>query len=140
MLLVTQGAPNAEEVLPGALDRLALAATARRFPFPSAVRDNSETAREPYDVWRARAVAAFPGFGYYNATQPVSEKVGEGELVVGDAIDDLADIAADLDHVLHLWPRSPELALWEFQESFAAHWGLHLRSLQLYLQSRPWGW
>ena len=66
-------------------------------------------------------------------------KVGEAALNVGDAVDDIADIAMDLDDVLCRWTESPDDALWHFVHGFNAHWGEHLRALQLYLYVRREG-
>jgi len=90
----------------------------------------------PYAERRALAQERFPGYGYYNLVSPVAEKVGEAEVVVGDAIDDIADIAGDLAVVEWCWSHTTRAdALWNFEFSYRTHWGQHLRALQLYLHS-----
>lgn len=95
----------------------------------------------PYECRRALACERFPHLGHYNAAGSVSESPGESDLVVGDAIDDIADIAGDLADAVWRWERTSEAdALWHLQESFRYHWGQHLRGLQLYLYCRINGW
>ena len=124
--------------LPPLLDRLALAATTLDPPFDS--REHPDPPTASYDTWRGRVVRAFPGLGPYNAVQPVTEVVGAGQAVVGDAVDDLADIARDLEEVALRWQASPDDALWHFDLLFRTHWGQHLRQLQLVLHREPSGW
>ena len=58
-------------------------------------------------------------------------------MVVGDALDDVADIAHDLKEVLGRWESTSEAdAIWYLRMGFETHWGKHLRSLQLYLHAR----
>jgi hypothetical protein len=70
------------------------------------------------------------------AVSSISEYVGEAALGVADAIDDLADVARDLEEVQRRWKDCPEDALWHFAFLYRAHWGGHLRSLQVYLHDR----
>lgn len=141
-LAVFSGEGNAaerERELRKALDRLALA-----YHFaeaPAADEREYPSVREPgIEKWKslcARYAAVFPDFGHYNMTMDVIEKVGAGELIIGDAIDDLADITQDVQEFLDRWSsNSPEDALWHFRSSFEYHWGRHLRSLQSYLHER----
>ncbi|MFN7134579.1 MAG: DUF5063 domain-containing protein, partial [Myxococcales bacterium] len=59
------------------------------------------------------------------------------QIMVGDAIDDIVDIANDLQQVVWRWETTSEAdALWHFRFSFTSHWGAHLRALQLYLHER----
>ncbi len=72
----------------------------------------------------------FPDYGLYRAAGTLPED----EFLVGDAIDDLTDIALDLSAVAWLWEHAGESdALWEFHRSFETHWGSHLRALQVYV-------
>ena len=64
------------------------------------------------------------------------EEVGEASVGVGDAIDDIAGIAEDLDEVVNRWDNSVDDALWGMKLSFGVHWEEHLRNLQLYLCKR----
>ena len=55
----------------------------------------------------------------------------------GDAIDDLADIYGDLEVFDGIWvSRGPDAALAALSATYEAHWGMHLRELQLYLFQR----
>jgi hypothetical protein len=65
------------------------------------------------------------------ATMPFSDPTAVDEKgMVGDAIDDLADIAADLEEVV--WADD---AHWHYKFLFEVHWGMHLRELALYLHA-----
>ena len=76
----------------------------------------------------------FPDLGYYGVADPAETA---GDVLVGDAIDDIMDIARDLEEVL--W-RSEHIgsadADWHFRLLFEAHWGVHLRNLSRYLHSK----
>ncbi len=86
---------------------------------------------------RAAVSGRFPDYGYYNTAMPLSENVGEAQLVVGDAVDDIADIAGDLADFAWRWRNTSEAdALWHFENSYNSHWGQHLHSLRLYLWAR----
>ena len=63
------------------------------------------------------------------------DNIGSPEVTAGDALDDLADIAVDLQEVLDRAKVSIDEAVWEFRFGFAAHWGTHLRWLQVYLHA-----
>jgi len=124
-----------EEALRVALDRLALASH-----FAAASLDATEYPEPPgvdYEALRERIKPLFPGLGYYNEALDVSERLGESKLGTGDAIDDLTDIAKDVQEVFLRWQVTSERdALWYFRFGFESHWGRHLRSLQLYLHDR----
>ncbi|GEL69463.1 DUF5063 domain-containing protein [Myxococcus virescens] len=124
-----------EGALRAALDRLALAYHFAAVPFDQTKHPDAPRA----DYWSLRECIAplFPALGLYNEALHIVDKVGESELSIGDAIDDLTDIAMDLHSVLFRWENtSEEDALWHFRFGFETHWGLHLRSLQLYLHQR----
>jgi len=115
------------------LDRLALA---RHY-----IRPTFEEHPDPPTPDRARlaelAAERFPSFGLYNVPDHVTEQIGEAEIAVGDALDDVGDIARDLwDVRWRLENTSRNDALYEFVESYRMHWGRHLRHLQFYLQGR----
>lgn len=83
----------------------------------------------------------FPDVGYYNAALEIAHEIAESENSVGDATDDICDIAGDLEEVLWCWENtSVDDALWHFKFSFDSHWGKHLRDLQLYLYEKRNGW
>ena len=77
----------------------------------------------------------FPEFGMYSEVEPGAAYRGSlGETMMGDAIDDLEDIAGDLSEVAVLLRKGePANAIWQFRFSFESHWGRHLRSLQGYV-------
>lgn len=127
-----------EAALRLALDRLALASH-----FAKPASDDAHHSAPPVpssDVLRAKIGPLFPELGYYNTALDTVDKVGDSELGVGDAIDDLVDIARELQAVLLRWEtNSAADALWHFRQGFKSHWGKHLRSLQLYLHERAHG-
>lgn len=124
-----------EGALRAALDWLALA-----YHFADASFDHAEypdAPRADYRALRECIAPLFPSLGFYNEALHLTDKVGESELSIGDALDDLTDIARDMHSVLFCWENtSEEDALWHFRFGFENHWGLHLRSLQLYLHER----
>lgn len=81
---------------------------------------------------RATAERRFPEVGYYADTWPVEPT--KAEVVVCDAIDDLADIAKDLSEVLWRWENTSKVdAIWYFRFLFESHWGRHLLNLRSYI-------
>jgi hypothetical protein len=126
-----------KEALRVVLDRLAIVYdSVRGAPFDEA--ESPEPQRIGYDVVRKRFAAAFPDLGLYDAVTELSKAVSSPEVTAGDALDDLADIAVDLQEVLDRAKVSIDDAVWEFRFGFDAHWGTHLRWLQLYLHAnRP---
>ncbi|HEU0077378.1 MAG TPA: hypothetical protein VFQ76_06995 [Longimicrobiaceae bacterium] len=128
----TGSAGEDERQLAVLCDRLALAAQARR---ERADAGGSGEAPGP-DRQRTRMLAAarFPRLGHYNTVAHTSVAVGAGDAVVGDAIDDVADIADELAEVAwHLENTGEADALRHFVDGYDHHWGAHLRRLQLYL-------
>jgi hypothetical protein len=83
---------------------------------------------------RALVTARFPRFGYYNTAANTTVGIGRSEVVVGDATDDITDIADELAAVEWCLENTGEPdALWHFFDGHDNHWGEHLRRLQLYL-------
>ncbi len=119
------------------LDRLAVVVdSVKRAPLREV--ETPEPPRIGYDSVRKRFAAAFPDLGLYDAVTELSKAVGSPEVTAGDALDDLADIAVDLQEVLDRAKVSIDDAVLEFRFGFEAHWGTHLRWLQLYLHAnRP---
>lgn len=116
-----------------ALDQLALLQHDVSYAF--AGRDYQDAPRKDYQALRALVSSRFPELGHYNVPAVVTQNVAEAELHVGDAIDDVADIARDLYEVQWRWENtSADDALWYFTNSYFTHWEEHLRDLQLYLQ------
>jgi hypothetical protein len=134
--LIEFGRKDAEEnlqTLEMILDKLALA-----YYYADSQFDETDYPDVPRDgkKWYKLAGKRFPDFGYYNVPCSVIEQLAESELMVGDAIDDLADIASDLDQVVWYWKHtSIDNALWHFRFGFKAHWGDHLRYLQFFIRA-----
>ncbi len=113
------------------LDKLALAYHLIEVAFEDYA---SEAPSQNYNQLKHLAIGRFPGFGYYNEPKNITEKIGETEILIGDALDDIADIAMDLYEVLWYWENEgKKVALWKFCFGYEHHWGAHLRSLQSYL-------
>jgi len=80
---------------------------------------------------RERIAARFPRLGLYAAPS-----LDPGELTVGDAIDDVLDIASELRAVAWLGARGyTDAARRQFAWSYRMHWGEHLRGLQWVLHA-----
>lgn len=127
-----------EAALPRLLDELALARHHLHVEFDAT--EQPDPPDWPYEERRALASERFPDHGYYNVVGAVCEPIAETEVVVGDAIDDLADIAGDLAQVAWAWRHTSEAdALRRFAHSCDRHWGTHLRDLQKYLHARRHG-
>jgi hypothetical protein len=88
-----------------------------------------------YEKMRELAAAAFPDFGFYAAVRPGG---GPEQLpTMGDAIDDLADIALELTRIERLWVDGRPLdAERNYRFGYRIHWGRHLHDLRGYLHAR----
>jgi hypothetical protein len=98
--LLTNGKESAEENISSleiVLDELALARRFVAYKFDEA--DYPNASREDYAHLRELASKRLPEFDYYNIASSITEKVGEAEIHIGDAIDDVADITRDLREV-----------------------------------------
>jgi hypothetical protein len=85
-------------------------------------------------VTSADIAARFSDLGYYGTVFGIEIP---GEAIVGDAIDDLLDIANSLKEVLWRFDQhGVDDANWHFRFQFEVHWGEHLRSLAYYLYWR----
>lgn len=127
--------PPSDEQLARALDELVMAYHDAPEGFPA--DDDREPPREDVRVRLARLGRRFPEYGFYALADPTEPLNEEG--LVGDAIDDLADIAGDLEEVV--WRHEnlgPDDAHWHFKLGFRSHWGTHLRDLSGYLHARIW--
>lgn len=127
----TGEAEEREEALRPALDRLALAYhSAKGAP---AEEEQPEPAEVDRDALQLKLTAQFPNLGPYNLASRVAEDLGEAELAVADPVDDLVEIAAQLQDVRARFEVDEQDALFQFRVSFERYWGRHLRALQLYL-------
>jgi hypothetical protein len=120
---------NAMEIV---LDQLALARRFVAYNFDEA--DYPDAPRKNYAELRELATKRFPECGFYNFASPITDQIGGAEILIGDAFDDIADIAKDLHEVTWRWEHnSPDDALFHFEILYDGHWGEHLRNLQIYL-------
>jgi hypothetical protein len=114
--------------LPRVLDSLALVAHSDTFGLDET--DYPEEPREDYQATYEAVGRHFPTLGYYNVPDSITREIGESKIGVGDAIDDIVDILLDLKGVLWRFKNtSVDDALWDLNQSFLSHWGLHLRGL-----------
>jgi hypothetical protein len=122
-----------ERKLAFVLDKLALAYHFIEYDFDE--KNYPDAPREDYAKLYALVGNKFPNFGLYNQAHRISKDIGINENnSIGDAIDDIVDIATDLSEVIYCWENnSVDNALWQFKFSFESHWENHLRGLQLYL-------
>lgn len=130
-LLHHGAAPTSRELLQ-ALDELAMAY--HQTPDGDPTDGDATPPRADYQERHASLSKRFPDYGYYAASDP-TEPIN-GKRMVGDAIDDLADISADLEQVIWRFENlGPDNAHWHFRFLFEIHWGMHLRELSLYLHA-----
>jgi Domain of unknown function (DUF5063) len=124
--------------LPGALDSLAV--TVRDISYVIDETDYPEVPTKDYQATYQVVGRHFPVLGYYNVAGSITQEIGKSEVLVGDAIDDIVDILLELKGVLWRFDNtSVDDALWDLNQSFQSHWGLHLRNLQLYLHVLAFG-
>jgi hypothetical protein len=125
-------ATDYESTLEEFLDRIALHRHKVSFNFDP--KDYPNPPRKPEGHYRRLVQKRFPHYGYYNSADIVTEAIAESEVVVGDAVADIEEIAHELHQVLWRWENnSQDDAIWYFNFSYSSHWGRHLRDLQLYL-------
>ena len=119
------------------LDELAVLSNKVDYTFDE--RDYPDPPERDYKALRDCIGKLFPSLGFYNSPSDISEEVGKSAIAIGDAIDDMADIAGDLKEVVWRFDNTSENdALFHLQLYFRSHWGMHLRSLQLYLHDYFW--
>lgn len=99
-------------------------------------RDEPDAPREDYARLRSLVAERFPSFGFYNVADPVISELGEAVVSVGDALDDIADIARDLSEVVWRFDHTTENdALWSFWLSYDIHLRSHVCNLQVFLEA-----
>lgn len=128
-------ADTRERDLRFALDRLSLASHFAQVTPDVDTQSSDDVPATSDQELRERLGLRFPGLGYYSVSLDSKDLAAE-KPGLGDALDDLVDIALDLEQVLRRWEFSEEDALWHFGFLFGAHWGQHLRALQLHLHER----
>lgn len=118
------------ETLARLLDNLAMQSNADGVYDPDAEDDDPKPGHgEIYDLVGRH----FPELGYYNTVLDIEPTI-DTKVALGDAIDDIADIAADLMMALNIARKyGEEAGQYEFKQRYRTHWGWHLRNLQLYL-------
>ena len=123
-----------EQALILALDKLALAYHFSEHQFDE--KHYPEPPSKDYQQLRTLVTQRFPNFGYYNLPEVVTSKISDPGVIVGDAIDDIIDIALDIEEIRWRWNNTSSFdALWHFRFRYW-HWGKHLRELQFYLYAR----
>ncbi|HWU16023.1 MAG TPA: hypothetical protein VN157_18665 [Caulobacter sp.] len=111
-----------------ALDRLAVAY--HDAPAGEAAEANDEPPKPDYTQIYQTLAERFPDLGLYGSADPLTL---EGDLALGDAIDDLADIVIDLREVVWRYDSlGPQDAYW-YLNLMHFHWGSHQHELARYL-------
>lgn len=130
--LILEGPAPDDAALAAALDRVA--AAYHDAPDPESIQGGAEPPAVDGQALYRRLCARFPDYGLY----PIGDPVGEidAPTMVGDAIDDLLDLARDLGGAVWL---ADQVGLddghW-YLRLHHFHWGRHLRELALYLHLR----
>jgi len=131
--LLDQGEPVSDEALARALDDLASAYHDTPHGQPS--DEPADPPRDDYKSVRRKAESLFPGLGLYGIADPL--EVPNKKAMVGDAIDDITDIARDLGEVVWRWQvLGADDANWHFRFGYQTHWGRHLHELRFYLHAK----
>jgi hypothetical protein len=131
-LVMTEDNPTIE-ALARCLDELALSYYGTPFGMPDDHAQEPPTER----IADADIAARFPQFGFYSVADPTEVA---GEVLTGDAVDDIIDITNDLREILWRFENVGENdANWNFRLLFQSHWGVHLRNLSRYLHSIQFG-
>ncbi len=129
-MVVESGDPVELGDLATALDTVALEVGQLKHPPFDPTHWPQPPRRAHQEAYRAVG-ARFPQLGLYvTVLEPLD--VGAQQLGTGDAVDDLTDIVLDLKDARWRWMNTSQLdAIWHLRRSFEAHWGKHLRSLQV---------
>lgn len=85
-----------------------------------------------YGALRPQVSAAWPELGFYDAVTGAGFDASVPE-DIGDAIDDLADIADDFCRVMHLAQEDPIGAQDWLRFKLDVHWGEHVQDLVRHL-------
>jgi hypothetical protein len=133
LAVVWADVPPDDAQLERALDRL-LAAFHDVHPAEGVDCDVVPPKEEWSDLYEQIRVR-FPNLGHYTVASPLA--VGEGSVLTGDPIDDLADLTSDLRQVVWRGDHfGADEAAWYFHLMYEVHWGRHARELALYLHAR----
>lgn len=86
-----------------------------------------------YQATRRQIEKRFPNWGFYNQCNDISINIADTTVIVGDAIDDIADIICELKLVLWVFEnQSSNNAMWHLNFCYEHHWREHLLYLKLY--------
>jgi hypothetical protein len=121
------------DALADALD--ALMAAGRHAPAGHLDADAAEPERWGYEHARAIVTQRFPALGSYNIPRDVVRSIGETMILVGDAVDDLADIVGDLSEVSWCFERARAEDALFYLKLYEFHWGAHASNLRWYLDA-----
>lgn len=98
---------------------------------------SQEAPEREYAKMRALVGQQFPSFGYYSTPANPVDQNGEAEMITGDAVADLANIACELYEVAWRFQNTDTNdALRAFSEGYRQSWRSHLRTLQWYIERR----
>lgn len=98
--------------------------------------NDSDAQSLPYQKNRDMCESRFPDLGFYNLPEHITHQIGSTKWLLGDAIDDLADIMGDLQEVLWYFENNFSYdALWHFSFGYRSHWGYHAENLLWYLHA-----
>ena len=132
--LVWEGDAPADEALLAALDRLI--AAYHDTPNANPSDDDQDPPREDGASLHRQLAERFPTYGFYPVSDPADPP--NSAALVGDAIDDLADLTLDMREAVWLADHaSVDDAHWSYRLHFP-HWGRHARELSLYIHARLW--
>lgn len=123
-----------EGLTPGALADLLLDLRREVQELPFGVPDADDLPREAYRDLRARIAAAWPELGFYDPA--TGRALGHCDLPaeIGDALDDLTDLARDLGSALALADTDETDALAGLRFSHDTHWGAHVQDVTRHLR------
>ena len=126
---------QALQALAAALDDLI--AGLRGLPAGECPNDPADAPEGAYETLYAEAASRFPMLGDYPSADPID--LEDQDILVGDAIDDISDIASDLSEALWWWDRCGDSAgAWWVRFNFQAHWGRHLFDLRRHVHAKLW--
>ena len=119
------------------LDRLAIFIESSKADFDEGSDDDDDLIPDStYDTVSKATQIRFPDWGYYNVCADISVKIAETEVLVGDAIDDIADIVGELVEVQWIFDNQTHThALWHLSFGYRYHWREHLLNLKLYVHA-----
>ena len=126
------------DVLVAWLDRLAASMESVIFHFDET--EYPDAPERQYKKLSELISRRFPSLSYYNVTTAEFGDTKKAEILVADAVDDLADITLELIDVQWYFENTSESnALWHYENGYRFHWARHLRDLQSYLLHARWG-